>query len=196
MKIKSLFLIGCLSLFSLVTLAQEKNYNASAENPYGLPNPKAPQQVKDYAPMIGKCNCKSTKRNPDQSWAEPVDMVWTFKYILNGTAVQDESFKSDGSHSGSIRQYRSDSAKWYVHWFSSTSPSTSLPTWEGNLNAEKDRMVLYRDQKAPNGMEGFSRLTFHNFSDQGFSWMSEWVDKSENFVFPTWKIECKRADKP
>lgn len=176
-------------LFPFALMAQVSGpYNASAAHPYGKLNPEAPAETADYAPMIGTCDCTSSTRNPDRSWSEPQKMTWTFKYTMNGTAVRDDSVKEDGSHSGSIRQFVADSSKWYVHWYSNTSPATTLPTWEGSKRG--DSIVLYRDQKAPNGMDGFFRLTFKNISDDGFNWIGEWVDPTESFVFPTWKINC------
>lgn len=169
----------------------QTNYSSSDTHPYGLPHPDAPEQIKDFDGLMGKCNCKSVSRNQDQSWAEAVDMTWEWKYIMNGMAVQDETIKADGKHSGSIRQFIADSSKWYVHYYSSNFPTTSLPTWEGGKK-DDGTIVLYRDQTAPNGMEGFYRLTFYDINDTGYKWIGEWVDKTEKIVFPTWKIDCKR----
>ena len=111
-----------LTIFSicLVNIAfSQYEYEPSNENPYGLPNPDAPKELLDFAPLIGECNCKSVSRNADQTWAEPVDMIWRWKYIMNGMGVQDETLKADGKHSGSIRQFIADSTKWYVHYYSS-----------------------------------------------------------------------------
>jgi ketosteroid isomerase-like protein len=180
-------LVFFISAFSF----SQNDYSISNTNPYGLPNPEAPEQIKDFEGLIGKCNCKSIIRKQDQTWAEPVDMTWEWKYIMNGMAVQDETIKADGKHSGSIRQFIADSSKWYVHYYSSNLPSTSLPTWEGEKK-DNGNIVLYRDQKAPNGIEGFYRLTFYDISDLGYKWVGEWVDKTEKVVFPTWKIDCKK----
>jgi len=189
----TLFVILC--SLSLSTRAQEyAKYEPSDAYPFGRANPNAPEQIKDFAPMIGKCTCSSVARNPDQSWAEPIEMTWTFKYIMNGYGVQDETIKEDGGHSGSIRQYIADSARWYVHYYSNLGPSTTLSAWEGNLTKEKDKIVLYRDQTAPNGMEGLYRITFYDFTDVGYKWIGEWTDKTEQIVFPIWKIDCKRKD--
>ncbi|NAS14268.1 YybH family protein [Poritiphilus flavus] len=177
-------------IFSGILQAQF-SYEPSAEHPFGLPNPEAPQQILDFAPLIGECDCKSVSRNPDQTWAEAVDMVWRFKYIMNGMAVQDETLKSDGKHAGSIRQFIADSTRWYVHYYNSALPSTVLPAWEG-VKQEEGKIVLYREQKAPNGMEGFYRLTFSDMSETGFKWAGEWVNTDESIVFPTWKIDCTK----
>lgn len=168
------------------------DYIVSDKLPFGKANPEAPQQVRDFEPLIGICQCKSTTRKQDGTWNEPEDIIWSWKYILNGMGVQDETLKPDGSHSGSIRQYIADSSRWYVHWYSSKAPSTSFPTWEGNKK-DNGNIVLYREQKAPNGMDGYYRLTFYDISKAGFNWIGEWVDKSEKVVFPTWKIECTKA---
>ena len=163
-------------------------YDSSTQNPFGKLNPETPAATADYASMIGTCDCTSSTRNPDRSWAVPQKMVWTFKYIMNGTAVQDDSYKADGSHSGSIRRFISDSTRWYVHWYSNNSLNTALPIWEGNKQG--DSIVLYKEKKAPNGMDGYFRITFKDISEEGFNWIGEWVDTTESFIFPTWKINC------
>ncbi|MBT8185640.1 MAG: DUF4440 domain-containing protein [Eudoraea sp.] len=182
-----LFLVVFTSSFS------QYNYEPSEAHPFGLPNPDAPQELLDFSPLIGECDCKSVSRNADQSWGDPIDMIWRFKYIMNGMAVQDETLKADGKHSGSIRQFIADSTLWYVHYYNSAAPSTTLPAWEGNKN-EEGNIVLYREQKAPNGMEGSYRLTFSNISEEGFKWAGEWVSTDESIVYPTWTIDCKRKN--
>lgn len=178
-----LFLIST-SLFS------QYNFESSDNFPFGQPNPDAPQQIKDFEPMIGECPCKSESRNQDGTWAEPIDMIWRFKYIMNGMAVQDETLKSDGKHSGSIRQFDADSSKWYVHYYTSASTPKTLPAWKGKK--EDGKIILYNEQKAPNGSDGYFRLTFYDMSDTGYKWIGEWVDKTESIVFPTWKITCTK----
>ena len=184
-----------LLLLPLISMAQTHGqYEPSKAHPYGQPNPDAPAQIKDFAPMIGRCDCISESRNQDGTWAEPINMTWTFKYIMNGWGVQDETIKEDGGHSGSIRQYIADSARWYVHYYSNVSPTTQLSAWEGNLTEAKDKIVLYRPQTAPNGMEGWFRLSFYDFTDNGYKWIGEWTDKAENIQYPTWKISCTRRE--
>ncbi|WP_298904970.1 hypothetical protein [uncultured Psychroserpens sp.] len=186
-----LYLLLLIAFFTTSAYAQYE-YDASVKHPYGQPNPEAPEQIKDYEAMIGSCNCKSTSRKQDGTWNDAEDMIWRWKYIMNGTAVQDETLKTDGSHSGSIRQYIKDSSRWYVHWFSTKTPSTKFPVWEGN---KKDgKISLYKEQKAPNGMEGYFRLTFYDMSNTGYKWIGEWVDKTEKITYPTWKIECTRTE--
>lgn len=176
--------------FSIIVFGQYE-YEPTSQNPYGLPNPKAPPEILDFAPLIGSCNCESVSRKADKSWSEPVTMKWRFKYIMNGMAVQDETLKEDGKHAGSIRQYIQDSTRWYVHYYSSGSPSTILPAWNGKKNKD-GRIILYREQSAPNGMDGYYKINFYDISENGFNWLGEWVNKDETLSYPTWKITCKR----
>ena len=188
-NIPSLAFLICLFLMSPKLIGQF-NFEASEAHPYGFPNRDAPPEILDFAPMIGVCDCLSETRKQDQSWAEPVKMTWKFKYIMNGMGVQDETLKEDETYSGSIRQFDPESKKWYVHYYSHPKVSKQLSVWEGNK--KDDKIVLYRDSKAPNGNDGYYRLTFYDMSDEGYKWIGEWTSLDETIVYPTWKISCKR----
>ncbi len=187
---KILFL---LTAFTSLNLYAQYEYEPSAENPYGKLNPDAPEQTADFAPLIGTCRCKSVARLDQTTWGDTVMMNWTFKYIMNGMAVQDQTLKEDGLHSGSIRQYNADSLSWYVHYYSSNFATPTLSAWGGNKTENGD-IVLYKDQTAPNGMEGYYRITFSDMSEDGFNWLGEWVDKAETIRYPTWRIYCDKLE--
>lgn len=185
-----LFILITLILATLTTVMAQTEYEPNEQHPYGQPNPDAPQQLSDFSPLIGTCDCTSESRNADKTWAAPINMTWTFKYIMNGMAIQDETLKEDGKHSGNIRQFNTDSLKWYVHYYSSSSSPSILPTWSGG---KKDgKITLYREQKSPNGIEGYYKITFSEISEAGFNWLGEWTDTSESFSYPTWRISCKK----
>lgn len=167
-------------------------YEPSAKYPFGRANPNAPEQIKDFSALIGLSQCQSTARNPDGSWQPPQEIFWRYTFIMNGFGVQDETLKPDGSHSGSIRQYIAEQNQWYVHYYSSGAPTPVLPAWQGNKTENGD-IVLYRERKAPNGMDGFYKITFYDISESKFNWLGEWVDKEEKIKYPTWKIECKKT---
>lgn len=193
MKTKSIYLYLTI-LLSFVFSAQAQvpyPFEPSIENPYGLPNPEMPEQFLDFGPLIGESDCKSITRIDQNTWGDTVQMIWRFKYIMNGMAVQDETLKEDGKNAGSIRQYIADSARWYVHYYSSAAPSTVLSVWEGN-KTEDGKIILYKDQSAPNGMAGNYKITFSEITDKGFNWLGEWTTKDESILYPTWKIHCKK----
>ncbi|MEO0572522.1 MAG: hypothetical protein AAF039_12520 [Bacteroidota bacterium] len=163
-------------------------YEPSASHPYGLPNPNAPENIKDWEELIGECECESFTFQKDRTWSEPVKAIWRFKYIMNGTAVQDESLKSDGIHAGSIRQFDSEGASWNVHYYSASAAPQDLQSWNGKRDG--DKIELYNEQKAPNGMDGFYKIAFTDISRQGFNWLGQWVSPDESIKFPLWKINC------
>ncbi len=178
-----------LLLFPMLALSQNSmQADYSKKHPEGLP------QLDDYAEMIGRCQCESVRRDANGNWPDTVSMTWQFKYILGGTAIQDETWKEDGTYTSSVRQFNADSAKWVVTYFSSTTPSIPAGWWTGLERGEKDQMTLYRPQKAPNGMDGYSRLKFYDISEKGYKWIGEWVSVDESFTFPFWKISCRKLN--
>ena len=74
-----------------------------------------------------------------------------------------------------------------------TSVIVPLNFWKGSKNKDGN-IVLYKEQKAPNGTDGFSRLTFYDINKIGYKWIGEWVDKSEKVTFPFWKIVCVKKE--
>ncbi len=165
-------------------------YEPSSVFPFGQINPDAPKELKDFAPLIGECDCKSIRR-VNNIWNDSVSMVWRFKYIMNGMAIQDEVISENGKHGGSIRQFSKDSLRWYVHYYSSGFLYNQLPVWEGN-RVNDSTIVLLKDQISPNGAEGNYRIIFSDISLNGFNWIGEWVSKDESIVYPIWKIFCKK----
>ena len=178
-------------LLCVSTYGQDYKYAATAKNPFGLPNPNAPKEITDYKEMIGMCDCKSVARIDQNTWADTVNMIWEFRYIMDGMAVQDLTYKKDGKHSGSIRQYNADSSKWYVHYYASAAAPAPLPVWEGNRIGNK--IELLKKQPAPNGIPGYFKISFTDISVNGFNWVGGWVNEQETISYPTWKIFCRRA---
>lgn len=186
---KTIPLILTFLLFPILIFARQE-YEPTNKNPYGLPNPEAPEEIADFAPLIGSSKCTSETRAADGAWNEPEDMVWKFKFIMNGMAIQDETFR-ESSYSGSIRQFAPDSAAWFVHYYSSTGTPSRLPTWEGG-KTDDSTIILYMDQKSPNGLDGKYKITFSEMTENSFEWLGEWVSLDESFNYPTWKISCQK----
>ena len=178
-------------LFPQEMTSQDLSYAVSKKHPYGQPNPDAPPEIADFAPMIGTCQCKSLQRNPDQTWQDTMQMTWTWKYILNGMAIQDETSHSSGLHATSIRQFHPDSNQWVVSYASSPGVTTSPGVWLGARVGED--IVLSLPQKAPNGMDGFSTLRFYDISAEGFNWRGDWIKDDKAFTYPFWQIWCKKV---
>jgi hypothetical protein len=174
-------------IFSIFQIQAQKHEPTSA-NPYGTANPSQPTAFADFAPMIGICDCKSVQRNPDGTWQDTTMIVWKYKYIFNGNAIQDITWKADSTYTSSIRQYQKDSARWVVTFFSYPGVTATPGTWLGGKSG--DDIILKQPQKAPNGMDGVSRLTFYDISESGYKWKGEWVSSTGKFVYPFWTINC------
>lgn len=190
---KDICFLCCLMLAHAASWSQAPivtPYEPSSSQPFGLPNPAAPEQLADFAPMIGMCTCKSVSRNADGGWQDTLQMIWKFKYILNGTAIQDEVWREQEMYAGSIRQFHPDSAKWVVTYFSYPAVSASPGVWLGQK--EEETIILKKAQQAPNGMEGFSRLSFFDIQESGFNWKGEWVSTDGTVEYPFWNIFCKK----
>ncbi len=159
---------------------------------YGIPHPDAPAKLLDYQEMIGTCDCESVRRNPDGTWQDTVEMIWHFKYILAGHAIQDETWQANGRYATSIRQFNQDSTSWFVTFFSSAGNPGAPTTWQGKRM--DNEIKLSAPQKAPNGMSGVSRLTFYDITNSGFKWKGEWVKDDGSFVYPFWTIDCRKRN--
>lgn len=186
------FLLLFLWLTTTIAQVPLAPYEPDAQFPFGRPHPDAPAQVQDFDPMIGVSDCWSLNRNPDGSWQDTVPMVWKFKYILNGTGVQDEVWR-EGNYATSIRQYKADSAKWVVTYYSYPAVGMQPGVWHGAKQGEE--IVLKMSQKSPGrGLAGNSTLTFYDISKDSFRWRGEWIDSSATIVYPFWYIGCEMRD--
>lgn len=193
---RSYFVVFIFSLVISTVSAQTKTindeFNPSAMYPFGRPNPQAAQQITDFEELIGICNCESIRRNSDGSWQDSSAMVWKFKYIMNGLAIQDETWNADGSCATSIRRFNPDSLNWVVSYYGSRAVPNTVSIWLGKR--VNDQIILKMPQKAPNGTEGTSRLTFYDISNNGFKWKGEWVSLDGSIVYPFWKIYCNKRN--
>lgn len=178
--------------FAQMKVAKIAEFRPGSEAPFGKLNPKAPPETAQFSFMIGEFDCVSEQRNQDESWQEPAAMIWSSRYFLNGYGIQDYSWKENNSYSSSTRIYDTTNMEWVVTFYSAPKFSGTPATWKGGK--KEDDMVLKRDQKAPNGMEGVSRLTFYDIGENGYKWIGEWVSEDGSIVYPFWKISCERID--
>ena len=77
-----------------------------------------------------------------------------------------------------------------VTYFSYPAVATTPGVWLGNKT--DNEIVLKKEQKAPNGTEGFSRLTFYDMDENGFKWKGEWSNTSGSFIYSFWMISCTK----
>ena len=147
--------------------------------------------IKEYADLIGICDCKSLSRTNTGQWGDTTNLIWKWEYIMNGKAIQDtgEYYYANKQQSfTSIRVYDSQNNHWYVSYFTPNLTSPPL-TWTGGK--EEDQIVLKREDDSQGG-KTVSTLTFSNISKQGFSWEGTLTQLASGTNYTFWKIWCEK----
>lgn len=161
-------------------------YEPSPAFPHGRPHPEAPEELADFAFMIGSFICHDARRLPDGRMQE-FDAVWSARYFLNGHAIQDQ-YWAQGFYTSNLRQFDESEGVWRVHYVSE--PGFTTGVWSGTR--EGDAITLTREIARPDGSVVVSRLTFSNISDDGFNWRGE-SDLPDGSSVTGWTSDCTRA---
>lgn len=160
-------------------------YEPGPAYPFGRLNPDASPETAQFAFLLGAFDCEERMFNQqDGTWREATK-IWNGRSFLNGYAIRDDTWRSDGVYTSNIRQYDADAGHWVVTYLSSNSAAPSV--WEGGK--EGDTMVVSRDGESPQGPYT-ARLMFHDVSADGFEWKMDLLAGSQ--VLPWWTSSCKR----
>ena len=124
--------------------AENLLYEPDGEHPYGRPNPEAPEQLAQFAFMIGQNDCTDERLNNSTGEWDRSTRTWDASYYMNGYAIRD-SGRSGGATNGNIRVFDRGAQEWVVTFFSM--PTYGTGVWRGGM--EGDNMVLKLPQKAP-----------------------------------------------
>ena len=161
------------------------DYEPGPAYPFGRLNPDAPPETAQFAFMLGEHDCVDRIFNQnDGSWKE-VAKIWNGRSFLNGHAIRDDTWRSDGVYTSNIRKYDAEAGKWIVTFFSNGNAAPSV--WEGGK--EGDEIVVSRDGESPQG-PFTARLMFHDVNDAGFEWKMDILAGGQ--VLPWWTSSCKR----
>lgn len=147
--------------------------------------------AKEYADLIGVCDCQSLSRNNTGQWGDTTKLIWKWEYIMDGKAVQDTGEYYNGNELQSftsIRVFDDQNKQWYVSYFT---PNLTAPpkTWVGGK--DKDRIILTREDEGPGG-KTLSTLTFSKITEQGFTWEGTSTHLSTGNTYTFWEIWCKK----
>jgi hypothetical protein len=161
------------------------DYEPGPAYPFGRLNPDAPPETAQFAFLLGAFDCKERMFNQqDGTWKEATK-IWNGRAFLNGYAIRDDTWRSDGVYTSNIRKYDADAGHWIVTYLSSNNATPSV--WEGGK--EGDTMVVRRDGEGPQGPYT-ARLMFHDVSADGFEWKMDILAGGQ--VLPWWTSSCKR----
>lgn len=180
-----LFLSTIISLYAQEPVLKTA-YEPNAAYPYGLPNPEAPEELQQYAFLIGTCECSVQRFRYSDGTSISYKAVWTNSWTMNGWAIQDRVF-SEYDAPISIRIYDDVAKKWKMTYF------IPKPYYSGEWVGQKtgEKMVMEKEEPMA-GKKAISRLTFYEISDQGFIWISENIFE-DGSVFVDWRFDCKKV---
>ena len=163
--------------------APEAGVPQAAAKPFGEPHPDAPPEIRQFEFLVGNHDCVEEVRNPETDEWFQGDKTWDGRYILGGRAIQDGGASPwRGFEATNIRVYDPDRATWVVSWFGTPA---QRGIWEGGV--EGDELVVRQGND-----NGTSILTFHDISQNGFSWRAEFQPHGGEIRLQ-WRIRCEKV---
>lgn len=159
------------------------------------PNAAAPPETAQFSFAIGEWSCKTRGMTPDGTVQEGPPATWTFYYILDGWAIQDDwvSQQPNGSYfrGTNIRSFNPETRRWDNRWLQ-----------QGDLrwkyySAEQvgDTMVMTGGEgKDAMDRECIDRNTFHSITEDSWIWRKDRsFDGGESWIEGVAVIEATRV---
>lgn len=160
-------------------------YEPSPAYPFGRLNPDAPPETAQFAFMLGAHDCVERIFNrQDGSWKDATK-IWNGRSFLNGHAIRDDTWRSDGVYTSNIRKYDAQVGQWIVTFFSNGNAEPGV--WKGGKQG--DEISVSQDAESPQGPYT-ARLTFHDINDAGFEWKMDILAGGQ--VLPWWTSSCTK----
>jgi hypothetical protein len=162
---------------------------------FGALNPAAPPETAQFSFAIGEWACTTRGRQPDGSVKEGAPATWTFYYILDGWAIQDNWVvrRPDRSEfrGTNIRSFNPQTGKWDNRWL----PIGSLQWKYYEAEQVGDTMVMTGGRgKDAQEREFVDRNTFHSITENSWSWRKDRsFDGGKTWIEGVFFIDAKRV---
>lgn len=147
------------------------------EQQYGKRNPKAPQELSQFAFLIGKWSGEAKLKRDNGTW-EGLKVAWEGRYILDGYAIEDEYRMTTAAGEllvlgTNLRTYDSKKKSWNIKWLNALAGTwTDLgPEELGGVRIDEKGISLI--MKEPVAQHAFTRATYANISTDHFTWRGE-----------------------
>lgn len=179
--------------------------NPLQQEEYGRPNPDAPQELRQFAFLIGRWRCESRVKSEEGDW-QTFRATWVGRYILDGYVIADE-FRQFGP-SGELmqlgqnyRSYNTDEGAWAMRWLDALN-STWLevgPEERGGVQVG-DSSIVFKHGLPPGPVaELFPahtvfRITFSDISEESFNWQAEISTDGQETWGVVQVIEAERVE--
>jgi len=164
----------------------------------GQPHPEAPEELAEFAFLIGRWNCDVRYLNPDWKTYSEGQGSWTAYYMMDGHAIQDD-FRgafAKGYIATTFRAYNVREGRWNGYWLDGRGGVWSRPLIEQDVGTG----VALRTQIEaldPEGNPAELELQYHFYdvAEDAFRWrQSVSLDEGETWVEDTMLIDCKRVE--
>ncbi len=154
---------------------------------YGTQHPSAPEQTKQFGQLVGKWNCISEDLAQDGTW-QTSKAIWTFKYTLDGFAIEDIWFERANDKTNNTatlgrdftginyRIYNPQFNNWQCVWLDNRA-NTMSAVWTAEQENDQIRM---------HDGTGNWHIIFFNITSNRFDWKYE-VKQSDD----SWKLMSK-----
>jgi hypothetical protein len=150
------------------------------EREYGEANPNAPQELADFAFLVGRWRGEAKLKREDGDWDE-LNASWEGRYILDGYVIADEYRMT--TQAGellvlgvNLRAYDAKKKAWNLKWLNALSGSwTDLgPESLGGVAANGNTISYLMEE--PVAQHKFTCATYANISADHFTWRGERSD--------------------
>lgn len=142
---------------------------------YGEPNPNAPQELSQFAFLIGTWRCEVRVRGADGAY-EAHEAEWIARYALDGYAIADEYRQTgpDGNlvkYGATYRSYNADRDTWVMKWLDALA-STWLDLGPEDLGGVQvnDTAITFKHRYPPGQIV---RVTISDISEEHFRWRAD-----------------------
>lgn len=151
---------------------------------FGARDENAPDEIQQFGRLVGVWRVEQEIRMRDGSWRKEPAGVWVWKYAVGGFGVQDlwyqnaerlPSYIGNLGHDyllTALRVYDPASKSWKVAWISNSGGGEGGAVF-GEFEAKEESGEIVMRGPA-NEKVGPQRIVFHNFTDNGFNWKSEY----------------------
>jgi hypothetical protein len=147
------------------------------EHEYGKPNPNAPQELFQFAFLVGRWRGEVKLKREDGTW-ESLTALWEGRYILDGYAIADEYRMTTPAGELlvlgiNLRSYDAKKKAGNLKWLNAlTGTWTDLgPEELGGIIAD-GKAISYR-MKEPVARHAFTSATYTNISADHFTWQGD-----------------------
>ena len=140
-----------------------------------------------FGQLLGDWRIEQEVLQQDGSWQRVTDADWSFRWALDGCAIQDfwvqpppGSEVPEGEvrqHGTNLRVYDPEENLWRIVWASSDAPG--FTTYEASAKENGELVMMGDDPDRPGVTQ---RITYFDISSEGWSWKMEFSRDKENWV--------------